>query len=167
MNLGTIYIEAALVILAAGLALGAILTRAYLWVSRKRMLASTLLFGAVAIGLPLGCVGLALLHESLFSTWHRLQNDAVPATGCVAYEPSFWHLYATYKIDRQSLNQWIASHPWGLTRCEPDGIFQLHDGPHFRLTSCEAVYESPRGPKGNNLRVYYQDGTAYVSYIAM
>jgi hypothetical protein len=167
MNLGEIYIRAALVILVSGLVLGAIITGAYLLVRRKRVLASTLLFGVIVIGLPSGGVGLAVFHESLFRMWHRLQNEAVPATGCVIYEPSFWHLYASYKMDRSSFDQWIASHPWDLTRCEPDHIFEFHDGPHFGLTSCEVTYESPRGPKGNNLRVYYHNGMAYLSYSVM
>jgi hypothetical protein len=121
----------------------------------------------VVIGLPSGCVGLAVLHNPPFRMWHRLQNKAVPTSGCVIYEPSFWHLYAVYKMDRQSFDQWVASHPWGLTRCEPDTDFQFHDGPHFGLKVCEAMYESPRGPKGNNLRVYYQNGVACLSYSVM
>jgi hypothetical protein len=167
MNLGAIYIRAALVILVSGLLLGVITTCAFLLVRRKPVRISTLFFGAVVVGLPLGGVGLPLLHQSLFRTWHRLQNDAVPSTGCVAYEPSFWHLYAIYGMDRHRFDQWIASHPWGLTECSPNGIFQSHDGPYFGLTSCEAAYESPRGPKGNNLRVYYQGGMAYLSYSVM
>jgi hypothetical protein len=167
MNLGTIYIDAALAILASGLVLGAILTDVLLSLRRKRVFASTLLFGAMVIGLPAGFVGLAAFHQPLFRVWHRLQNEAVPLAGCVTYEPSFWRFHATYKMDRQCLDRWIASHPWTLTQCKPDTIFQFVDGPYFGLTSCEAVYQSPRGPKGNNLRVYYQDGTAYLSYSVM
>jgi hypothetical protein len=167
MNLGAIYIDAALVILAAGLLAGAVATGAFLLATRTRVFVSTLLLGTFAIGLPSGCAGLALFHGSLFRAWHQHQNEALPASDCLTYEPSFWHLYATYAMDQQSFDQWIDSHPWSLTRCEPDEIFRSHDGPHFGLTSCEAVYESPRGPKGNNLRVYYQNGTAYISYNAM
>jgi hypothetical protein len=167
MNLGAIYIDAALVILAAGLLAGALVTVAFFLVTRTRAAVSTLLLGTFVVGPLAGCAGLAVFHGSLFRTWHQHQNEAMPATGCVTYEPSFWHLYASYEMDQQSFDQWIASHPWGLTRCEPDEIFRSHDGPHFGLTSCEAVYESPSGPKGNNLRVYYQNGTAYLSYSAM
>lgn len=167
MNLGEICIQTALAILALGFLFGAIITAAYLLVSRKRVLSRTLLFGTILVGLALGGIGLGCFHQPLFRMWHRLQNDAVPSTGCVDYEPSFWHLYAVYKMDQQSFSDWVAAHPWNLTQCKPDAIFQFHDGPHFGLTSCEAVYESPRGPKGNNLRVYYQNGLVYISYSVM
>jgi hypothetical protein len=45
-----------------------------------------------------------------------------------------------------------------------DGPFEVRDRPHFGLTALEAAYESPRGPKGNNLRAYYQNGVVYLSY---
>lgn len=167
MNLGVVYIETAAVIHAAGLLTGAVVTGAFLLLTRGRVLVSTLLLGTFVIGLLSGCAGLVLLHGSLFRAWHQHRNELVPAVGCLTYEPSFWHLYATYAMDRASFDQWIASHPSGLTRCEPDELFRTHDAPYFGLISCEAVYESPRGSKGNNLRVYYQDGTAYISYNAM
>ena len=167
MNLGEIYIKAAIVIVASGLALGAIIAVVFLLVRRTRVRWSTCLFGAVVIGLPLGCVGLTTGHQSLFRVWHRRQNEAVPTIDCVTYEPSFWNLYATYKMDRQTFDVWVASHPWGLTPCKPDGLLELLDGPHFGLTFCDAAYESPRGPKGNNLRVYYRNGIAYLSYSVM
>lgn len=167
MNLGVVYIQTAAVILAAGLLAGAVVTGAFYLATRTRVLASTLLLGTSVVGLLSGCAGLALFHQPLFRAWHQHQNEAVPAADCLNYEPSYWHLYATYAMDRASFDQWIASHPWGLVRCEPDDLFRSHDGSHFGLTSCEAVYESPRGPKGNNLRVYYQNDTAYISYNAM
>jgi hypothetical protein len=167
MNLGVIYIRAALLILASGFLLGAIITGVFLFAKRKRVLSRALLLGVVAVGLPLGCVELAILHHPLFRLWHRVQNEVAPTCDCLLYEPSFWHLYAAYKMDQQSFDQWIASHSWKLTQCESDQTFELHDGPYFGLKSCEAVYESPRGPKGNNLRVYYHNGVAYLSYSAM
>jgi hypothetical protein len=167
VNLGVIYLKTALAILASGLVLGAIITGVFLSLRRKRVLVSTMLFGALVIGMPAGFFGLIAFHQPLFRIWHRLQNEAVPTTGCVTYEPSFWQFHATYEMDRPSFDRWVASHPWGLKPCKPDTIFQFADGPYFGLTSCEAVYESPRGPKGNNLRVYYQDGMAYLSYSVM
>ena len=167
MNLGVIYIRAALVLIALGFVLGSMVTAAFLLIRRKRVLSTTFFVGTLIIGLLFSCIGLMFCHNSLFRAWHRHQNEAVPAIDCVTYEPTFWYLYATYKMDQQSFNEWIALHPWCLKQCKIDGIFELHDGPHFGLTSCQAVYESPRGPKGNNLRVYYQSGVAYISYSAM
>lgn len=167
MNLGVIYLSTAAVILVAAMVLGAIATEAFLSLRQKRSRLSTHLFGALVVGLPLACLGLATCHQTLFSTWHRQQNVAVPKEGCLTYEPSFWHLYASYQMDRPSFDAWVASHPWRLEACEQDGLFLQHDGPHFGLTSCEAVYESPPTEKGNNLRVYYDHGVVYLSYSAM
>jgi hypothetical protein len=136
-------------------------------IRRKRVFSPTLIFGTLTIGLILSVISMRFFCQSLFCTWHRLQNTAVPAIDCLTYEASFWRLYATYKMDRKSFDAWVASHPWRLTQCPPDAIFELHDGPHFGLTTCEAAYESPRGPKGNNLRVYYKGGIAYISYSAI
>lgn len=167
MNLGAIYIRVAIVIIVVNLVLGSAIAALWLKLRRNQVISRQLLLLAVVIGPALGSVGLIFLQQPFFSTWHRLQNEVVPTNGCISYEPSFWHLYATYRIDRQSFDRWVASHPWGLTKCKPDEIFQFSDGPHFGITSCEAIYESPRGPKGNNLRVYYQHGIAYLSYSAM
>jgi hypothetical protein len=167
MNLGVIYIKTAIAIVASGIAVGAMATAIFLVAKKNRILSPTFFFGTPVIGILLGCVGLAVFQEPLFRTWHRLQNEAVPAEGCVTYEPSFWCLHAIYQMDRQSFDRWVASHPWGLAPCESDSIFELHDGPYFGLSACDAIYESPRGPKGNNLRVYYRNGMAYLSYSAM
>ena len=167
MNLGVIYILAVLAILLTGMVLGALVTIVFTLARRKHSGVATVLYGAVVAGIPLGCIGLAVGHPTFFSVWHRSQNEAVPATDCLSYEPSFWHLYASYRMDADTMAAWVAAHPWGLTKCEVDAIFEFHDGPHFGLKSCEAAYESPRGPKGNNLRVYYSDGVAYLSYSVM
>jgi hypothetical protein len=167
MNLGAIYIRAGLVILLAGIILGAIVTVVFMLARRRHLYVSTVLYGAIFTGIPLGSIGLVFGHPTLFSVWHRLQNEAVPATDCLSYEPSFWHLYASYRMNAESMAAWVATHPWGLKECEADAVFELHDGPHFGLKSCEAVYESPRGPKGNNLRVYYSGGIVYLSYGVM
>jgi hypothetical protein len=167
MNLGVIYLRAAAVVLALGLILGAALTLGFLRAKRKRPRFSTVLFGAFVLGLPLGCVGLYLGHAPLFRVWHRAQNDAMPADGCLTYEPTFVDLFASYKMDRPTFDAWVASHPWQLAPCSLDGYdgpFEVRDRPHFGLTALEAAYESPRGPKGNNLRAYYQNGVVYLSY---
>jgi hypothetical protein len=167
MNLGDICLKSAFVLIACGLILGAILTVVFLLAKRKRVHLSTILLGTVLIGSPLCCLGLYFGHAPLFRAWHRIQNDAVPAEGCLTYEPTFFLFHATYEMDRQAFDTWVASHPWKLAPFEPDAIFEFHDGPYFGLEKCEAVYESPRGPKGNNLRVYYNKGIAYISYSAM
>jgi hypothetical protein len=167
MNLGVVYIWSALAIAACAVALSAVAVLASALMRRRPLRWSTPLLGALAVGIPLTGIGLLFCHEPLFRFWHRRQNEAVPTAGCLSYEPTFWRLHASYRISPKAFDAWVASHPWGLVPCEPDGIFEFHDGPHFGLTSCEAAYESPRGPKGNNLRVYYHQGIAYLSYSAM
>lgn len=164
MNLGVIYIQSVLVIFAAGLVLGAIVTLAFLRFRRKRASWSSTLFGAWVIGAPLGCIGLLCCHHALFREWHRLQNEAVPAANCLTYEPSLTRLNASYLMPPPAFAAWVAAHPWGLAPLEPDESSLHHDGPRLGLTSCDAAYESPPGPAGNQLRVYYRAGVAYLTY---
>jgi hypothetical protein len=164
MNLGVIFLKTAFLIIVTGFVLGAIITGIFLRIKRKPLCSFRSVWLSLAIGFILCCIGLATCHNPLFRTWHRLQNDAVPSTNCITYDPSFFVFFASYKMDRKSFDAWVLSHHWKLTPCEPDNIFTCHDGPHFGLTSCEAIYESPRGPKGNNLRVYYNNGVVYFSY---
>jgi hypothetical protein len=167
MNLGVIYLESAFTLLGIGFLLGTVLTIVFLLAKRKRLRFSTTVFGTFLLGLPLAGVGLVLGHAPLFRVWHRAQNDAMPADGCLTYEPSLVDLFASYKMDRPTFDAWVASHPWQLAPCSLSGFdrpFEVRDRPHFGLTTCEAAYESPRGPKCNNLRVYYQDGVVYLSY---
>ena len=163
MNLGDIYLKTFLALTAGSLVLSCLL------VSLLRFWRRVPWVDILWIGCLLGCfaaiVANTSLHRRLFVSWHRAQNDAVPATGCVTYEPDFTRLYATYRMTRPEFDAWIANHPWKLKPGD-NGLLH-HDGPRFGLDEPDAGFETEMAPNGRQLRVYFKSGIMYVSYNSM
>jgi hypothetical protein len=167
MNLGDIYLKSASVLLGGGLFLGLLATVTFLLFRRKQIRIGLLMLGTLLVGLPLSGLLLAVGQTPLFRVWHRSQNTVVPSEGCLTYEPTFFRLHATYRMDRKAFDDWASSHPWKLASCDPVNCLPSNVSSYFGLTECEAAYESPRGPKGNCLQAYYKNGIVYVFYSAM
>ena len=171
MNLGDIYLKTFLVLTTMALVLSCLLALVL-----SRLVASLLRFrrrvswaDVLCFGFLLGCfvafTANMLLHRPLFVAWHKAQNDAVPTTGCLTYDPHFTRLYATYQMTRTEFDTWVANHPWEL-RPGDNGLLH-HDGPEFDLGEPDASFETEMAPNGRQLRVYFKSGIMYVSYSSM
>lgn len=163
MNLGDIYLKTFLVLTATAFALSFVV--ASLLRIRRRVSWS----GVVCIGLLLGGCGAVIacrvFHQTLFVAWHKTQNEAVPSSGCITYEPDFTRLYATYEMTRTEFDAWIANHPWKL---KPGINGPLNeDGLRFGITEPDASFETEMAPNGKQLRVYFKSGIMYLAYHSM
>jgi ABC-type Fe3+ transport system permease subunit len=114
MNLGDIYLKSAFVLLGVGFLLGLLTTMTFLFFRRKQIRVGATILGTLVLGLPLSGLLLAVGQTPLFRVWHRSQNTVVPAEGCLTYEPTFFVLHATYRMDRKAFDAWANSHPWKL-----------------------------------------------------
>lgn len=165
MNLGDVYIKTFLVIGTAAALLAAMLSSAMYLVSRHTVKSWCLQFGIMA-WLLLLALGNVLFHKTLFSALHKSQNTIVPNTSCLYYEPTATTLHAAYTLDCYELEKWIKKHPWGL-REAPDSYVLPTDELRFGISSPDRKFETKMSPSGQQLRVYYQKGIAYVSYSSM
>jgi hypothetical protein len=164
MNLGNIFlITAASICIASGvLALLAVLIlRCVKKISWPRLFVLALL-----LAFSLCCCGLYFGHQPLFTAWHRAQNDVLPKTGCLTYEPSFFRLYATYRMTRAEFNAWIENHPWQLKPFAKSEI-SSNEMKRFGIKEPDAAFATESAPNGKQLRVYFQNDVIYVSYFAM
>lgn len=163
MNLGDIYLKTFLALIGMAFVLS-FLMAALLRVRRRVSWKNVL-----CIGCLLGCfaafIAVKPLHRPLFILWHKAQNDAAPATGCLTYEPDFTRLYATYQMTRPEFDAWVANHPWKLKPGD-NGLLH-HDGPRFGLNEPDASFETEMAPNGKQLRVYFKYGIMYLSYNSM
>lgn len=164
MNLGSICLWSAVAIVGAACLIALLVAVAMRCNPRTRRLDPVKVFVVLA-GLFL-CGGLFWGYEPLFAAWHRAQNTAVPSAGCLSYEPSFWQLYATYRMTRPEFDQWVQQHPWQL-RPEDAPSIRERDRTHWEIAEPEAAYASPAAPNGCQLRVYFLHDTMYVSYNVM
>lgn len=164
MNLGEVFIETAFVIclVACLLALSVALILRYM--KRTRWFVSLTVF-VVLVSVLVGG-GLYFGHSPLFAAWHRFRNNVLPRTDCLTYEPSFFRLYATYRMSRAEFDAWIARHPWHLTPCDERQIAS-QDAEQLGFAQPDAAYASEPAPNGRQLRVYFKNDTMYVSYWAM
>lgn len=123
------------------------------------VLSTTLLFLILAYGAN------KLFHRDLFVWQHQRHNTLVPKSGCISYQPSFGHLFASYEMSRSEFEKWVTTHPMKL---EPyDGAIAEHDGRRLGFHEPELSYASEMAPNGGQMRVYFKNGTMYFSYNVM
>ena len=163
MNLGTVYLQAFMAIIASSFVLSLAVAGLLRFV---RPFSWRIIFAiAVPIWLATGCLALSRLHQPLFAAWHKRQNHVLPADGCLTYDPDFTRLYATYRMTRPAFEAWVVGHPWNLHRCD-DGLLR-HDGMRFGIDNPELCFETDAAPNGRQLRVYFESGIVYISYNSM
>lgn len=123
MNLGQVYFQTFIALLVTPTVAGVLV----LCLFRRKMpsyfsmlaLISIFLGPFVGVGLNYKC------HKFVFSHWHQWQNQFVPQSGCITYDPDFSRLYATYKMTLPQFHHWAAIHPWKL-KAVSAGVFN-HD----------------------------------------
>ena len=109
--------------------------------------------------------GNSVFHHDLFVARHLKQNEWVPQQGCTSYEPSFRHLFASYTMTRDEFESWATSHPWQLRPYNSDPLD--HDSARLGFTEPDAAYATEMAGNGSQLRVYFKDGTMFLSYNVM
>ena len=112
MNLGDVYIKAAVYICIGGclLALSIVLLQRCL--KKTPWPVSIGIFVVLTFMLSIG--GCYFGHYPLFRAWHHSQNQVLPQEGCLTYEPSFLRLHASYRMSRAEFDEWAQRHPWPL-----------------------------------------------------
>ena len=163
MNLGDVYLKAFFSI--SGLAILVAVAIPIVVRAWKRIHAGWLIAIFIVVSIALVFVGNSLFHHSLFVSRHMAQNQWVPKTGCTSYEPSFGHLFATYSMSRDDFDSWATSHPWNLQPYNLE-LFD-RDSVRFGMNAPDASYATEMAENGNQLRVYFKDGTMYLSYNVM
>jgi hypothetical protein len=164
MNLGGVFMETVAAICVGACLLALLVSLVLRYCRKTRRLASLTLF--VILASVLFLAGLYFAHRPLFAAWHRSQNVLLPQAGCLTYEPSFFRLYASYRMSRAEFDAWIKHHPWHLSPYDKRLIVP-QDAQHLGLTRPDAAYASEPAPNGRQLRVYYENGIMYASYWAM
>ena len=162
MNLGDIYLKTFAAIIAISFIVSVVVASS---LRLRHCSWRTVIIVALPLWLPIGFLSLNLGHQRLFVAWHKSQNVTLPRNGCLTYEPDFTRLYATYKMDRDEFETWVANHPWHL-HAGDNGLLH-HDGPRLGLREPELSFETESAPNGKQLRVYYKSRIMYVSYNAM
>src|SRR5690606_18893401 len=81
----------------------------------KRINTGGLLVRSLVVGCVLAYAGNSRFHQDLFVSWQQSQNKRLPQTGCLSYEPSFGHLFATYSMSRDDFEHWVASYPMEMS----------------------------------------------------
>jgi hypothetical protein len=165
MNLGDICLKAAASICIASAVL-TVLVMLLLRRLKKAPWPALRAFAVPLIFLLLCCGGLYFGHAPLFVAWHRAQNDVLPPTGCLTYEPTFFRLYASYAMSRTEFDAWALGHPWKLAPLSKSDIYD-GDLQHFGISKSDAAFATEPAPNGKPLRVYYQNNVMYVVYYAM
>jgi len=163
MNLGDVYLKTFFNISAVAILIAIAIPAALrIW---KRIHPRWFVTVFVILSLFLVYVGNSLFHHDMFVARHLKQNKWVPQDGCTLYQPSFGHLFATFSMSRSEFDAWVASHPWGL---QPyDGDLADHDSTRLGFRDADAAYATDTADNGNQLRVYFKDGTMFLSYNVM
>ena len=160
MRLGQTYIDVFLHI-AMWSALASVVLVAILRLLKRIHIAKLVAIGFVLF-IAVTVTANTLFHRQLFVDRHRSQNAMVPTTGCLTYEPSFGHLFASYSMDRAEFDAWVSEHPWPMTAY--DDSLQRFDEDRFGFTDADAALATEMAPNGNQLRVYFKSGVMYLSY---
>lgn len=163
MNLGQTYIDAFLHIAMLSV-LATIVLVALLRIVKRVHIAKLVAIGLVLFG-AVTVTANKLFHRQLFVDLHKSQNTLVPATGCLTYEPSFGHLFASYSMDHAAFDSWVSEHPWPMT--DYDNSLQRFDEDRLGFTEPHTALATEMAPNGNQLRVYYKSGVMYLSYNVM
>lgn len=159
MGLGEAYLEvffniAKLALLASVVAAG--LVRAF-----KRVQLGKLVLIAIVLWFLLTYTGTKYFHHDRFVELHRTQNNYVPTTGCLTYEPSFGHLFASYSMSRDAFDAWVAAFPVSMT--EYDSSLQRFDEEQLRFTEPDAAFATEPASNGGQTRAYFKGGVMYLS----
>jgi len=120
---------------------------------------------ASVLGIVLAYAGNTFFHHDFFVRSHQSHNSFMPEEGCLTYEPSFGHLFASYAMSHEKFVQWVSLHPWKLKPY--DMAFVEHDYKRLHFSDPEVAYATEMASDGGQLRVYFKDGVMYVSYNAM
>jgi hypothetical protein len=105
--------------------------------------------------------GTQFFHYDRFVELHQSHNDYVPATGCLTYEPSFGHLFASYSMTRAEFNAWVEQFPVPMSKY--DSQLQRFDEERLGFTDPDAAFATESASNGAQTRVYFKDGTMYLS----
>jgi len=119
----------------------------------------------ILLGMILAYSANTAFHHEIFARQHQKHNTLVPKTGCERYEPSFGHLFATYRMSPAEFDVWVSEHPWKLIPY--DQAFVEHDGKRLGFTEPELAYATEMASNGGQLRAYFNDGMMYLSYNVM
>jgi hypothetical protein len=123
---------------------------------------------ATVLGIALAYAGNSYFHHDLLVRSHQSHNSLMPKEGCLTYEPSFGHLFASYLMSRDEFEQWVSLHPLHQWKLKPyDMAFVEHDSKRLYFAEPEVAYATEMASDGGQLRVYFRDGVMYVSYNVM
>ena len=164
MNLGDIYFKTFLLLISAP----TIVTFILLGLFRRRL---EITWGAAClIALFIAPFAGILLnfsfHRPVFVYWHKTQNQFVPSSGCLNYDPDFARLHATYKMTLPQFNAWVTAHPWNLKAAGSNGLL-FHDSDVIGFSNPQTSFETDTAGNGKQLRVYFKSGIMYLSYNSM
>jgi hypothetical protein len=162
-GLGQVYINVFLWITLCAFA-AAVIVAVLIRLSFRVRLGWCLLIAPV-LGIALTYAGNRFFHHELFVQSHQSHNSLMPKAGCLTYEPSFGHLFASYAISRDEFEQWASLHPWQLKPY--DMALVEHDSKRLNFAKPELAYATEMASDGGQLRVYFKDGVMYVSYNVM
>ncbi len=162
-GLGEAYINVFLWITVCGFAVAVVVAVIIRLLFRVRL--GWCLLIAPVLGIALAYAGNSYFHHDLFVRSHQSHNSFMPKEGCLTYEPSFGHLFASYAMSRDEFKQWVSLHPWKLKPY--DMAFVDQDSKRLNFAEPEVAYATEMAPDGGQLRVYFRDGVMYVSYNVM
>ena len=162
MNLGAVYIQSVMLIVSVVVAIPLAVEFYCRWKHGKAWRGATIL--AVIVVASLLVPDRQFIHRPVFTWLHERQNDLVPQNGRLTYEPHPTQLIATYRMDRATFDEWAREHPWQLSENDD---FVHFDGERFGFDVPDVSLASPMADNGRQLRVYFKDGTMYLSYNAM
>lgn len=159
-GLGETYIHVFIWLTALSFIIAIVVTTITRYVLRIRL---TFCFPiALLLGVALAYGSNTLFHHDLFRITHQARNKLVPQAGCLRYEPSFGHLFASYEISREDFERWVTHHPWKL---QPYDLALIeHDSKRLNFENPEVAYATEMGSNGGQLRVYFRDAVMYLSY---
>ena len=163
MNLGDIYLKTFFCITSiAFLAAVAVVGGIRFW---RRVNAGWLIALSILMGMVFPFIGNSFFHQPVFVDWHRCQNEWVPKTGCLTYEPSFGRLFATYAMTETEFRDWVSNYP--VPMGPYDNSLLMFDSEQLGFTAPELSFATQPASNGKQLRVYWADGKMYLSYNVM
>lgn len=68
-------------------------------------------------------------------------------------------------MDAATFERFVASHPWELRPY--DSSLESSDAQRLGFGDPQAAYATEMAPNGNQLRVYFENGTMFLSYNVM
>ncbi|MEM8671810.1 MAG: hypothetical protein AAGG48_30105 [Planctomycetota bacterium] len=127
----------------------------------RRLHFGKLLLLGFALWMMLTYAGTKLFHHDRFVELHQSHNDYVPPTGCLTYEPSFGHLFASYSMSRAEFDAWVTQFPIPMAEC--DSQLQRFDEKRLGFTEPDAAFATDPASNGGQTRAYFKVDTMYLS----